>query len=112
MRGNGVTRFLGVWLIAISFLMFERLGKILPQGPRGASKAVVQQRLGLSMVGTFALAALLTYLAFRFFDRGDVAPKPYTIRNKQSFRLMSYATVFSMVLGCLSAMYFLWKLPW
>jgi hypothetical protein len=111
MRGNGFTKFLSLWLVVLSLLMFERLGKILPGEAPEASRAGVQQRLGLAMLATFGLAAVLTYLAFRFLDPGDVAPRPYTIGNRHSFRLMSYATVFSMILGCLSTLYFLWKLP-
>ena len=111
MQGNGVTRFLSVCLILISLLMFERLGNLLPKADPEASRAAIQQSLGLCMVATLGLAALLTLLAFRFFDHRPSAPRPYTIRDKHRFRLMSYATVFSMILGCLSAIYFLWRLP-
>ena len=112
MRGNAVTKLLSVGLIALSFLMFERLGKVLPKAVPQTSTLAIQQRLGLAMLGVFALSALLTYLVFRFFDHDTVSPKSYTFRQRHSFQLMSYATVYSMVLGCLSATYFLWKLPW
>lgn len=112
MRGNVVTKLLSMGLIVLSFLMFERLGKVLPEAAPQISAPAIQQRLGLAMLGVFALSALLTYLAFLLFDRDKVSPKPYTTRQRHSFQLMSYATVYSMILGCLSAAYFLWKLPW
>ena len=111
MQGNGVTRFLSICLILISLMMFERLGKLLPKANPEASRAAIQQGLGFCMVGILGLTALLTVLAFRLFDHRSPVPRPYTIRDKRRFRLMNYATVFSMILGCLSVLYFLWRLP-
>ena len=110
MRGNGVTKFLSLWLTIISFLMFERLSKIIANAYH-IHMGIVQKRIGGTMLAMVGLAALLTYLLFRFSDAGEPGPRSYTIKAKQSFRLMDYATVFSMVFGCLTAMYFLWKLP-
>ena len=110
MRGNGVTKFLSLCLIGISFLMFERLSKILARAQQ-MRIGDVQQSMGGTMLGTVGLAAILTYVLFRLFDQGEVRSPSYTIKDRQGFRLMDYATVFSMVLGCLTAVYFLWKLP-
>ena len=109
MRGNGVTKFLSLCLISISFLMFERLSKVL--GAQKMHIGDVQQRVGGTMLGAVGLAAILTYVLFRLFDRGEVRSPSYTIKDRQGFRLMDYATVFSMILGCLTAVYFLWKVP-
>lgn len=110
MRGNGVTKFLSFWLMIISFLMFERLSKILAKAQK-ISIGEVQQRIGGTMLITFGLSALITYLLFHFFDQDSWRPQTHTIKDRQRFRLMDYSTVFSMIFGCLTAMYFLWRLP-